>query len=78
MVQNFTLNQCLRLLYNELTPEEIDLTTEIIQGNEKLRREYGKMKQAFDALSFDAIQAPVTAVDNIIEYSNDRMLHVSH
>jgi len=78
MTQSFTLNHCLRLLYNELTPEESDLTKELIDGNSKLHREYSKMKEAYSALNFGSFRAPKSAVDNILEYSNDRMFHFSH
>lgn len=71
MKQSFTLNQCLRLLYNETTAEESFMLMEIIEQNPSLRAEFGKMREAREILD-NAILAPShRSVSTVRQYNRD-------
>lgn len=78
MTQSFTLNQCLRLVYNELTPEESDMLREVIEFNDVLGAEYEKMKATRDALSKRRFAPRRSSINRILRYSQDKQLQLSH
>ena len=77
MKQSFTLNQCVRLIYGETTPEESMMLTEIISGNVRLRTEFEDMQKAYDALSTDLLSPRTETTKNLLKYSRDTALHLS-
>ena len=77
MVQSFTLNQCVRLIYGETTPEESVMLAELISGNDHLRTEFENMQEGFETLG-SALLSPKTDVTRaILKYSRDTALHLS-
>jgi len=77
MKQSFTLNQCVRLIYGETTPEESMMLEEIISGNERLRAEFEDMQKAFCALSTELLSPRTETTKYILKYSRDTALHLS-
>ncbi len=77
MKQSFTLNQCVRLIYGETTPDESIMLEEIISGNDRLRVEFKDMQKAFSALSTDLITPRTETMKAILKYSRDTALHLS-
>lgn len=77
MKQNFTLNQCVRLIYGETTPEESTMLREIISGNDALRAEFENMQKGFDALSMSLLSPRRQTTDAILKHSRDTALHLS-
>lgn len=71
MKQSFTLNQCLRLLYNETTAEESFMLMEIIEQNAPLKAEFRKMQEAREILD-NAILAPShRTLSTVRQYNRD-------
>jgi hypothetical protein len=66
MEQNFTLNQCVRLIYGETTPEESMMLSEIISGNDTLRAEVDKMQKAHNVLSSLCLNPDADVVKSIL------------
>ena len=52
MKQTFTLNQCVRMLFGETTPEETFMLNEIIANNAILESQVSELRQGFEALNF--------------------------
>ena len=77
MVQSFTLNQCVRLIYGETTPEESIMLEEIISGNERLKAEYESMKEGFHALDGALLSPGADTMKSILKHSRDTALHLS-
>ena len=77
MKQTFTLNQCVRMLYGETTPEETFMLQEIIDSNENLGRQVREMRQGFEALSFDETSPKPSVVNSILRYSRNNALEFS-
>jgi len=77
MKQSFTLNQCVRLIYGETTPEESMMLEEIISGNARLRGEFEDMRKAYRALSTDLLTPQTQTMKSILKYSRDTALHLS-
>jgi len=77
MKQSFTLNQCVRLIYGETTPEEGMMLSEIISGNDSLRAEVENMQRAQGALASASLSPQADVVKSILKYSRDTALHLS-
>jgi hypothetical protein len=77
MKQSFTLNQCVRLIYGETTPDESMMLKEIISGNDRLRAEYEDMQSAFNALGMDLMTPRTETMKAVLKYSRDTALHLS-
>jgi anti-sigma factor RsiW len=77
MEQNFTLNQCVRLIYGETTPEESMMLSEIISGNDALKAEVAAMRKSYDVLSSLCLNPDADVVKSILKYSRDTALHLS-
>lgn len=77
MKQSFTLQQCVRHLYGETTPEESMMLEEIISGNDRLRAEFESMQEVYDALSTDLLSPRMESTKLILKYSRDTALHLS-
>lgn len=77
MVESFTLNQCVRLMYGETTPEESNMLTEIISGNDRLRAEFEDMQKGFRALGTTLLSPKAEVTKAILKYSRDTALHLS-
>jgi hypothetical protein len=77
MKQSFTLNQCVRLIYGETTPEEQVMLREIISGNDRLRDEYENMQEVHRALGTDLLVPRVDATKAILKHSRDTALYLS-
>ena len=77
MKQSFTLNQCVRLLYGETTPEESSMLQEIIDGNAMLKAEFEGMRDAHRALSAEFLSPSQPSVSKILKHSRDTALHLS-
>ena len=77
MKQTFTLNQCLRMLYGETSPEESFMLNEIIDNNAKLNREVAQMRQTIRELNMSSLEPSAGAVDNILRISRDKALEFS-
>ena len=71
MKQSFTLNQCLRLLYKETTPEESAMLREIILHNSTLKQEFTKMRNAYRTLCSAVIAPANESVESILKYNQD-------
>ena len=78
MVQSFTLNQCVRLIYGETTPEESTMLQEIISGNERLKAEFENMQEGFRALDTVMLAPDADTMKSILKYSRDTALHLSY
>ena len=77
MKQSFTLNQCVRLIYGETTPEESMMLSEIISGNDSLRAEVENMQRVQVALASASLSPNADIVKSILKYSRDTALHLS-
>ncbi len=77
MKQSFTLNQCVRLIYGETTPEESMMLAEIISGNDRLKGEFEEMQEAFRALNADLLSPASETTKMILKHSRDTALHLS-
>ena len=77
MEQSFTLNQCLRLVYNELTPAEGDMLREVIRYNERLGQEFDKIQNAHDLLGRRSVSPRTSSIETIKQYSRKRQLQLS-
>ena len=77
MKQSFTLNQCVRLIFGETTPDESMMLEEIISGNDRLRAEFEEMQSAFNALGKDLMSPRTDTMKSILKYSRDTALHLS-
>lgn len=77
MVQSFTLNQCVRLIYGETTPEESAMLTEIISGNDRLKAEFENMQEGFRALGTAFLSPRTDVTKAILKHSRDTALHLS-
>lgn len=77
MKQSFTLNQCVRMLYGETTPEEQSMLEEIIAGNSCLRAEVESMKEMHQALSGNLLSPKAETSRAILQYSRNTALHLS-
>lgn len=77
MKQTFTLNQCLRMLYGETTPEESFMLNEIIEHNVILKEEVSIMRQTIRELNTPLSEPDATVVQNILRYNSDKALEFS-
>lgn len=77
MEQSFTLNQCVRLMYGETTPEESAMLSEIISGCDHLRAEFENMQKGFNAMSAVLLSPDKDVLNTILKYSRDSALHLS-
>ena len=77
MVQSFTLNQCVRLIYGETTLDESLMLEEIISGNDRLKAEFENMQNAYNALSMELLSPRTDTTKAILKYSRDTALHLS-
>ncbi len=77
MKQTFTLNQCLRMLYGETTPEESFMLNEIIEHNVVLKEEVSQMRQTIQELNTPLSEPDATVVQNILRYNSDKALEFS-
>lgn len=77
MKQSFTLNQCVRLIYGETSPQESAMLMEIISGNEKLKAEFDDMQIVFSALESESRGPSTEVTQSILKYSRDNALHLS-
>ena len=77
MKQTFTLNQCLRMLYGETTPEESFMLNEIIEYNAPLREEVTRMRYTMQELNMQLSEPRADVVQNILSYNNDKALEFS-
>jgi hypothetical protein len=71
MKQSFTLNQCLRLLYNETTPEESFMLMEIIEQNPRLKAEFERMQEAHRMLNESILSPSRRSVNIVRQYNRD-------
>jgi hypothetical protein len=77
MEQSFTLNQCVRLIYGETTPEESSMLLEVINGNARLKAEYENMQRGFKALGRSLLEPRRDVVGSILKYSRNTAIHLS-
>ena len=77
MKQSFTLNQCVRLIFGETTPDEGLMLQEIISGNDRLKAEFNDMQQAYQALNTELLSPKAETTKAILKYSRDTALHLS-
>jgi hypothetical protein len=77
MKQSFTLNQCVRLIYGETTPDESTMLTEIISGNDHLKAEFEDMQKAYHTLNSGLLSPRMETTKMIRKYSRDTALHLS-
>ena len=77
MKQTFTLNQCLRMLYGETTPEESFMLNEIIDHNATLNREVKQMREMIQELNSMVYAPSSSSVDNILRIGRDKALEFS-
>jgi len=77
MKQSFTLNQCVRLIFGETTPDEGFMLQEIISGNDRLKAEFDEMQQAYQALGTELLSPKAETTKAILKYSRDTALHLS-
>ena len=77
MKQTFTLNQCLRMLYGETTPEESFMLNEIIEHNTELKAEVSQMRQTIQELNMPLSEPDTSVVQNILRYNSDKALEFS-
>lgn|GEM_PF-3586568 len=74
---SFTLNQCLRMLYGETSPEESYMLREVIENNDRLNGEYTQMKNSLLSLRKTEHRPSQPIIDNILAYSRDNALKFS-
>jgi hypothetical protein len=77
MKPSFTLNQCLRMLYGETSPEESYMLREVIETNDKLNGEFTQMKKTLLSLRKTLNRPSQPVVENILKYSRDNALEFS-
>ncbi len=77
MEQSFTLNQCVRLIYGETTPEESAMLEEIISGNDRVRAAYEDMQKGFHLLGNVFLSPKADVLKSILKHSRDTALHLS-
>ncbi len=77
MKPSFTLNQCLRMLYGETSPEESYMLSEVIKNNDKLNADFTQMKKSLLSLRKTLGRPSQPVVDNILKYSRDNALEFS-
>jgi len=77
MKQSFTLNQCVRMIFGETTPEESMMLEEIIRGNARLKAEFENMQNALCSLGTELLSPRSETTQSILKYSRDTALHLS-
>ena len=77
MKQTFTLNQCVRMLFGETTPEETFMLNEIIANNAILESQVSELRQGFEALNFQSFEPTDSVVNNVLRYNRDSTLEFS-
>ena len=77
MKQTFTLNQCVRMLYGETSPEESFMLQEIIDHNDDLKQQVQEMREGFETLSFHENAPSTDVVNRVLIYSRDNALKFS-
>lgn len=77
MDQKFTLNQCLRLLYGELIPDEAIMLKDLIHDVPELRAAYMDMYNAKKALDTNMVNPPASSVSKILDYSRSNSVQLS-
>ncbi len=77
MKPSFTLNQCLRMLYGETSPEESYMLREVIESNDMLNGEFTQMKKTLLSLRKTLSRPSQPVVENILKYSRDNALEFS-
>lgn len=77
MDQKFTLNQCLRLLYGELIPDEAIMLKDLIHDVPELRAAFVDMYNAKKALDTNMVGPPSSSVSNILDYSRSNSVQLS-
>ena len=74
MKQSFTLNQCLRLLYQETSADESYMLKELIRQNSTLRKEFNRMQETCQSLCDIVFSPKKESVESILKHNQDMEL----
>lgn len=77
MKQSFTLNQCLRLLYQETSADESFMLRDLIRQNSTLKREFERMQETYQSLCQVQLSPRKESVARILKHHQDMELAMS-
>lgn len=74
MKQSFTLNQLIKLLYNETSANESNMLHELMELIPEMKTEYRRLKAAKDSLDFFRKTPSDDSISTILTYSKRRAI----
>lgn len=77
MEQSFTINQCIRLLYGELTPDEGIMLRSLIRDTPKLQGQFQELLEAKSLLEGCSLAPSGQSVDTVLKYSRKNSLQIT-